>query len=1309
MKKKLASAVEQNLSLNQTVQGYNKKIALLENQIIVSSQTKNPLRDAAKKRRETWCPGKATKLTLLKFQSPLQEEANEDLSENNEASEFAVSRRSCGINFPGFELPKPICMSTDQPSLTNSDEVDLLRQKHDFEIQILTKENKKLKKQLEKVIENLQNVGKNQQQVELEKRLEIYFEKDEEKVYSMVSPIKRSLDEKSMEIEDKILQTSIVEFPEDTCLKSIQEVEPSEKNIQTSFIVFDNELMKTEKESHEMMIQTSFLVDETGISTESDKVKHLDEKITQTSFIGDENDSFTTSCKNVETNENSLQTSFVDDDMKEVNKLLEDKIISYQEMITEHENNIKLCRDKLDDYERKMSDYENKISDYESKNQIYEDKLSLSDERIKTYEDEVESLKTGTSKLEDTISSKDLEIEQFKSQMKETENNLENISDLFSNSKKQMDNLCKEIQIANQQILELKSKNASSVKVQEDQEKLIESLQMKLNETLKERDELKDALGSTDSSADSASAITSHYDLKLQDLINTHKKELSDMDKMHYDVVESMEKEKEELNQELGSLRKKLSSLEIKYEEAMENIQTYEHESVSNETKTSDFLDKSNEEFERLKEEFEDKIKELNGQVESLKEQHTIEISAANCRASVLEKQLEECNAEFLVSTAELKKKIEMMEDENRIKIQELDVEHLKEIECLNKLHAEVLEEIQKESLRPDNEAMLNELRTLKERLDLAQSDVEESHLRCSTLETELNKKSDELKAAYINLSDIEEMLERCKLDHKDAVTLLNKEKDEFKTQLVDCNGQIEELKEYQKHEIGTLKELHGKELENIKIDHFVFVEDLKTLHADEMEEKLATEKENFEIKLATLNNSHKDELESLSRLHEENLASIEKDHLMQIEELKSSYAEQYKGKLESTEVCIQKQIDDLHEMYKRQLDESSKVYSEVVENCKQKTLELDSLRYEIDKLKASGMVAIEHLQQEHSEELESMKKLHAEHLENLAAERDALLEKLKGIETEYTSKDREVIAQLEKELQCLQKEHSEELESTKKLHTEHLKALSAEHDSLLEKLKNIESHYTSKDEMITQLEKDLRSLRQEHSEKLESMKRLHAEHSEAMSVERDGLLKKLKSIETDCISKDKEMIARLEKELDRIKKLHSEEIEKLQKERSLDSDKLKASYVCQMEELRKERDELEALQGHMKTQFLQLLDSFQIDIASGLAGKINPTREMLLDNLFASLHVFINSKIKHEQELMEELKKVNEDYMAEMEKISRVPLEHVQRENQLKAELLEKETQLKSELEKCKAEQFRYKDGECHIIILLKLYIITS
>lgn len=478
-----------------------------------------------------------------------------------------------------------------------------------------------------------------------------------------------------------------------------------------------------------------------------------------------------------------------------------------------------------------------------------------------------------------------------------------------------------------------------------------------------------------------------------------------------------------------------------------------------------------------------------------------------------------------------------------------LKQEHAKQIEQLNAENA-TAHATAVDSLKASHADALS--RALEEAKSRHAQEVDNMKLT----HAELANKSAEASAAHAA------ELEALRADHKAKIALIESE---LKAQ---HSSELETLKANHEKELTSTKKqsdtAHRAELAALVAAHAAQIElakkQLSASHEKDLDELKAAHMKQIDMSKQGSDAAHAEELEKLKAAHlaqiEEANNKLQATHSQELEALKAAHATQVEQSKDAATSAHTAELAALAATHAAQL-KSAKTESE------------DSLAKEIASLKATHEEQLRTSQAESdahlAQELESLKATHTEQLQSTKADGDAALAReLEALQTKHAqqlqSAHDESVAHLNRELESLRVAHAKQLEESKQegqsAQAAAIAALAASHAKTLEevKAKSESSHLSAID-----------SLKAAHSKELENFK--HESDTAQAAAIAALTASHAKAIASTKADADAEMA----KQLDSLRKFHSQELDSLMDSHSKELASLKEKHSSDLEALRAE------------------------------------------------------------------------------------------------------------------------------------------
>lgn len=480
--------------------------------------------------------------------------------------------------------------------------------------------------------------------------------------------------------------------------------------------------------------------------------------------------------------------------------------------------------------------------------------------------------------------------------------------------------------------------------------------------------------------------------------------------------------------------------------------------------------------------------------------------------------------------------------------------------ENLKQEHAKQIEQLHAENATAHATAVdslkANHADALSRALEEAKSRHAQEVANMKLTHVELANKSAEASAAHVA------ELEALRADHEAKIAHIESE---LKAQ---HSSELESLKANHEKELTSTKKqsdtAHGAELTALVAAHAAQIElakkQLSANHEKDLDELKAAHTEQIDISKQGSDAAHAEELEKLKVAHltqiDEANNKLRATHSQELEALKAAHATQVEQSKDSATSAHTAELVALAATHAAQL-KSAKTESE------------DTLAKEIALLKATHEEQLQKSQADSdahlARELESLKATHAEQLQSTKADGDATLAReLEALQTKHTqqlqSAHDESVAHLNRELEGLKAAHAKQLEESKQesqsAQAAAIATLAASHAKTLEevKAKSESSHLSAID-----------SLKAAHSKELENFKH-ESETAQAAAIAA-LTASHAKAIASTKADADAEMA----KQLDSLRKFHSQELDSLMDSHSKELASLKESHSSDLDILRAE------------------------------------------------------------------------------------------------------------------------------------------
>lgn len=309
--------------------------------------------------------------------------------------------------------------------------------------------------------------------------------------------------------------------------------------------------------------------------------------------------------------------------------------------------------------------------------------------------------------------------------------------------------------------------------------------------------------------------------------------EINSINEQHDQAVE---KEKNRLKAELENLKSQGSAeISMLKKENDENI-------VKEKRKHDEEIQRMELEFNKKKNEIEEKLKELLSQEESIKEkksklsndlkdiQRSIDAEAIISKYEKEIEQLKEENDEILKKNSKLEKQIRVAKKKHEEEVKEIKGEYNSEIKLLKQQHLDEINEIKQRNIQNND----NQLKSLRLSLEVKKQSIQDEFAE----EIELIKLQHEQEIAK---------LKRQQMKKVSAAKVSEDNEAEIQKLMEEFNQQKEELNTQNQEEIDQMTLKHKRNIARIKKKQQSEIQKLQDDHEEEMERLTEEQKESME------------------------------------------------------------------------------------------------------------------------------------------------------------------------------------------------------------------------------------------------------------------------------------------------------------------------------------------------------------------------------------------------------------------------------------------------------------------------------
>ncbi|CAE1254672.1 GOLGA4 [Acanthosepion pharaonis] len=595
---------------------------------------------------------------------------------------------------------------------------------------------------------------------------------------------------------------------------------------------------------------------------------------------------------------------------------------SYEQLLAEKACQLELANQTVREYKDKVADMH---TQFEARTQEFETRLADLQRTLQVEKDSYTKLQT--------------EMENGKIQYEETVRNLKNQFSEAGNNTKQL--------------------NEEKAQLEQQVQELTETLQLKTDEWLQERQELVNKVQSEKLSFEEllqkeCSAASYQSMQKIQEVQQEHEKILSK-------TISISQQENAESKEKIQELESQIVDLKITLQTAEESkgqmqavLDTKEESStknVSDEIKEKQVnIDEISKKLEHACHEKDELHSKMQQQVASLVADHQAQIdkveSESNAKIADYKKKAEVYITQMKKQMEETQQTMNKKQKETNDEVQRL-TEELETVKTERRTIEEEFTQWKVEHL----EKMRSREKVLQEKL-LKSEDIRSSESQLRRTFNEIKSENESLKQELLNLEvEASQKEERHKIQVESLETEKNKISQELKQLKLSSKETMEEIEEKHKSEITTLTQEHEFKMKDLQDEHN---SKIKTL-AKEVHQKMAEKDKSYEDSFS----------EAVERCQQEE-SRMMREHRREVDELtKDLYAKQ-------------EELEDLQDKYHTDLKEKQEQMDAKVAELKKQIEELQKKHVEEkdcleEKLTARNERQLQTLNEQHQEEVNAL------------------------------------------------------------------------------------------------------------------------------------------------------------------------------------------------------------------------------------------------------------------------------------------------------------------------------------------------